>query len=123
MVDQDLPHLAGSDRKEVGAPVEFHFRLIDELQIRLVDEGRRLERMTRPFVAHLGSGYPAQFIVNNWKQSIYSIVIAAVHTTQDSGHLVLDRFVTSPLGQVARFLARSNRHCRSVGCRCKSLAV
>ena len=64
VVDQDPAHGLGGDREEVAAVLPGDARLVDEAEIRLVDDGRRLERVARALSPELALGDLAQLRID-----------------------------------------------------------
>src|SRR5262249_2151484 len=60
-VDEDLTHETRRDSKEVRAVSPFHLAGIDQTDICLVDQCRRLEGMTCPLAPEVASCDQAQF--------------------------------------------------------------
>jgi hypothetical protein len=59
MIDQDLPHQVRSQGDEMAAIPDFRLPLLHQPQIRLVDEGRGLQRMIRPLRPQVTPRQPA----------------------------------------------------------------
>ena len=58
----------------------LHVLHVDEAQICLIDEGRRLERVPYPLTFHVASGHVAQFLVNERQERVSRIRFALFHT-------------------------------------------
>ena len=70
MVHQDPPHRLGTDGEEVRAAVPLDPRLVDELQVGLVHQGRRLQRVPRPFSLQVHAGQLAEVVVQKREQTV-----------------------------------------------------
>jgi hypothetical protein len=64
VIYQDAPHHLGRDPKELSAVLPIRAVLIDQTQVRLVKERRRLERMARAFASKVGGRPPAQLLIH-----------------------------------------------------------
>jgi hypothetical protein len=65
MIDQDAPHHLTRDSEELPAVLPHDLPLIDQPQICLVHEGRRLQRVPAAFAAQLPSRPPAQVLIHD----------------------------------------------------------
>jgi hypothetical protein len=68
VIDQDTAHDVRRDREEMSAALPAHAALIDELEIRLVDERRRGKRMVAALTPQVAPGQATQFAVNGVHQ-------------------------------------------------------
>jgi hypothetical protein len=59
--------------------------LADQTQIRLVNEGRRLERLPRRFVGQIARGQPAQFLIDERQELSRSLRVAGLEGIQHYG--------------------------------------
>jgi hypothetical protein len=75
-VDQKAAHRLGRDGKEMRAVLPANISLIDEAQIRLVNERRRLERVVGAFAPARARRDPAQFPVHERNQGIEGVAVA-----------------------------------------------
>jgi hypothetical protein len=57
------------NRKEMRATLPLHTPLIDQLQVRLVDERGGRQRVVGPLSAEVATGQPAQFAVHSLDQT------------------------------------------------------
>ena len=62
---------------------------IDEAQIRLMDEGRGLQRVARPFIAHLAARQPPQLVMNDGDELLERGQISAAPGEQEPRHRVI----------------------------------
>src|SRR5262249_37713342 len=76
-VDEDAAHCAGGDGEKVRAIVPADLRDVDEAQVGLVDECRRLERVAATLASHVVAREAVQLGVDERNQSIECILIAA----------------------------------------------
>lgn len=89
VITQHADHERRRDVEEVRATVEA-FALLDQAQIGLVDERRRLQRALRiasPVTQHLHSCQPVQIFVHHAHELLPSDVVALVDTVQEARHL------------------------------------
>ncbi len=75
-VDEDPPHQLRGHREEVRAILPAHPLVIDQAQIRLIDELGGLQAMAAALPAHVASGEPMQLVIDNGRQSIQGFLIA-----------------------------------------------
>jgi hypothetical protein len=75
VVHENAAHLAGRDRKEMGAvlPGNVHF---DELYERFVDNGGCLKRVTGSFSTHIAPRTIPQLLIDEGGQSLQSVRVA-----------------------------------------------
>src|SRR5262245_47228394 len=65
VVDQDAPHDLRRHTKEVRAILPIDLALVDEPDVRLMDQGRRLQGVVRALVPQLAGGHPAKLRVDD----------------------------------------------------------
>ena len=70
VVDEDLAHQPGRQRKEVRAAFQRHPIHIDETQEDLVDERCRLERVSGRFPPEMAARHPTQIVIQQWNQAV-----------------------------------------------------
>ncbi len=68
VIHQDSAHRLSADGEKMGAPLPIYPRLIDQPQIRLMHQGRRLEGMVSPLVAEMPGREGFEFIVDKRHQ-------------------------------------------------------
>ena len=95
IVDDHLPHGASRDREEVVAILPAAHRLIHELQIRLVDEPTRFERLRRPPAAELSPRDAPQLRVDERHELVEGAGSAFAMCCQDGGN-ALREWTRSP---------------------------
>jgi hypothetical protein len=76
-IDQDVPHRFGSSGEKVTAIVPGMISIANHLQIRLVNQGRRLQRLVRRLQGHFGCSQPTQFFIHEWQQFLGGFRVAA----------------------------------------------
>jgi hypothetical protein len=81
-VNQDAAHRFRRGRKEVSAILEIRCLRSYESQPCLVHECGGLKRMARRFLSHFESRQPSQFSINQPKELIRGLWIAAFHRHQ-----------------------------------------
>src|SRR5882672_6058915 len=86
-IHQDLPHHAGSHGKKVRPVLPLKTCLAGKLQISLIDQGRRLQRMSRPLTSEQIRSHAPEVFINEWGKCVQGIVIAAGPTNQDFSNL------------------------------------
>jgi len=83
MIGQDLPHQARGDAHEVRAIPITRLILCDQPEISLVDQGGRLERVSRPLTTYVRIRQASQFSINQRHQTIESSLIAGRKLLED----------------------------------------
>ena len=87
MVDQDLAHRPRRDSEEVHPVLPVDVRLIDQFDIRLVDQCRRLQRMVLPLVTEVDRRSTVQFGIYQRQQLIERTDIAIAPLVQQLGDI------------------------------------
>src|SRR5262245_58701444 len=85
-IDQDPPHQLGADCEEMGPARPADSPNIDEPDVQLVDEGRRLKCGIRLFAGHVVVGESVEFSVDERYQSVARALVASRPGLQESGH-------------------------------------
>ena len=80
----DLTHDLRGHAEKVRAAVERGQRLIDEPRVRFVDERGRLQRVVRPFAAHVRARQPAQLLVDDGRQLVERGLVTAAPVDQQA---------------------------------------
>ena len=87
IVDENAPHDLRGQREEVGAIVEIRPPLIDQPEVRFVDERAGLQGMIGAFAAHQAMGHAMQLVVNELDQTIEGRGVAALPAVQQPCHV------------------------------------
>ena len=103
MVYQDAPHHAGGDRQEMRAVVPFNCLSVDQTEICLVDECRRLQAVSAALARHAGSRDSMELLVNERNQSLEGVGVALAPFEKQSGDVGLTLGDTAILGPFRRF--------------------
>ena len=97
MVDQDATHHFRRQREEVRAILPIGVTLVDESQVRFVDQSRRLQEVPRPLPPKAGRRPTAEFLMNHTNQFVPRSEIAPTPRVEEScqvvvgtGHVVLN---------------------------------
>ena len=77
VIDQDPAHDLCRDAKEVCSILPVDLALVDEPEVDLVDERRRLQRVVSSLAPKLARGRPAELSVDEREQLIERSPIAA----------------------------------------------
>jgi hypothetical protein len=77
VVDEDAAHGLGRDAEEVRAVLPLHLALVDELEVRLVDEGGGLEGVVGALAPQVARGELMQFAVDEREQVLQRVAVAA----------------------------------------------
>jgi len=82
--NEHLPHRSRCQGEKVGSVLPLHALDVDQLEIRLVDEGRRREGMARPLPAQALVGPAPQVVVDQRKQLVQGAAVSAPPGGQES---------------------------------------
>ena len=88
MIDQDSPHHLRGHAKELRAILPAHAFLIDQFEIGLVHEPRRLQRVTRPLVAEVPGGNAVQLRLDNREQILEGLATALAPREEQLRHVL-----------------------------------
>jgi len=77
VIDQDPAHDLRGDAKEMRAILPIALALIDEPDVRLVNEGRRLQGVVGPLVPKLARGNAVELRIDEWQQLIEGSPVAS----------------------------------------------
>ena len=91
-VNQDSPHQLGADREEMGPIRPTHSPNVDEADVQLVDEGRRLKSAVRLFAGHVMVGEAVELFVDNRNQLVACRAVARGPSLQERSHCGGRRF-------------------------------
>jgi hypothetical protein len=75
MIDEDPAHQAGGEAEEVRTVLPPHAMLVDELQVRLVHEGRRGQRVVSALAVEVPSGDAPQLGVHRLQQAVARLLL------------------------------------------------
>lgn len=100
VADQDSPHGAGARGEEVGPAPPADAVELNQLQIGLVDEGRRTQGVVGPLPAELALREPAQLLVNHRQQPVEGLTIPLGELRQNPGDIGVSRRARGWLGSV-----------------------
>jgi hypothetical protein len=82
VIDQDPAHDLRRHTKEVRPILPIDLPLIDEPQVHLMNERRRLQGVAGPLAAKLARRYATEFRVDEWQQLIERTAVAATPSTK-----------------------------------------
>jgi hypothetical protein len=82
VIDQDPPHHLRGHAKEVGPAFEVDAALLDEPEVRLVNERRGLQRVAVPLTAKLPGGNSTQLGIDHWQQGFEGVAIPATPVSE-----------------------------------------
>ena len=105
VLDDQATHRHGRDREEHGALALRDPVLVDEPEIRLVDDLRRGQRVVRLRRAQLPVGDPPEVVVDERKESVERLAVAAGGIQEQVGCLALSIHATSrtPAARMSAF--------------------
>ena len=87
MAYQDSAHHLRGDPEKLRPIAPGHFMLIDEPEINFVHQGGRLQRVVRAFPAKETDRLPMQLLVNQRKQRLERVSVAAGPGDKPPGYL------------------------------------
>jgi hypothetical protein len=70
MIDEDLAHQRARQRKEVGPVLQRHAVDIDESQVDLMNERRRLQCVSRRFTPEMAARDAAKLLIHDREQAV-----------------------------------------------------
>jgi len=82
---QDSPHHLRRDGEEVRAIPPFDSIDVDQPQVRLVHQRRRLQRMIRPLPAHVVPGETVELLIDQRDQSVEGGAVALAPRSEELG--------------------------------------
>src|SRR5262245_17072030 len=87
-LDEDAPHRLGRSSEKMPAAAKALLILSpDKSQIRLMNQGRRLEGLPRLFLSQFGECQLAQLFVNQRQELLGALPIALVNAVQNARHV------------------------------------
>ncbi len=86
MVNQDAAHDLGRDGKKVRATSPINGVMLDELEIRLMDQSGGLKGVILPFATHVPPGKTPHFVVDQGDQLRGGILVSIGEVSQEAGH-------------------------------------
>ncbi len=84
VIHEDLPHGAGRHTEEVSAVLPLDALLVDELEVRLVDQGRGLKGVAGALPPHLRRCSPAKLAVDERHQLFERLRVTLAPGAQES---------------------------------------
>jgi hypothetical protein len=96
-IHQDATHQAGTDGDELRAILPLHLPDIHQPQVHLVDERRRLQRVSVTLARHVAARETPQLAENDGQELVEGRIVALVPGEQESCDLRLSHHRTGPL--------------------------
>ena len=87
MIDQNASHQLGRNREKMGAILPLHVLVIHQAHVGFVDQGTRLQAMSRPLTSHVASRQAVEFVINDGSQAVESSAISITPGPEKLGHL------------------------------------
>ncbi len=114
VVDDDLPHRLGGDGEEVAAIRPVGAGAVDQLEIRLVHEHRRVDRLPGPGAGELTPGRGAELGVDEAEDDVDRVAVAVADRGEEPGDLAarVAVWIGSAHGSSAVALRLRNYSCR-----------
>ena len=103
VVHEDATHHAGRHREEVRAVVPGDVFRVDQPEVCLVDERRRLQAVSRAFVGHVAPRDLVELLVDERNQSLQGVGVALAPFEKQRGDVRLTRRDAAILGPFRRF--------------------
>jgi len=91
VIDEDAAHQPRRHSKEVSFILKVPLSLLNQTQPRLVDQGRRLQRVIDALPAHKGAREAAEFIVKETYEWLRGFRIASVKPVEQLRDFALRR--------------------------------
>ena len=88
VLHEDLPHQVRGDAEKVGSILPSNCRLVDELQIDLIDQGGAGQRVVRTLAPQGAPGDSPEFTVNNGKEFRERLLTSVAPVDKQLGDLV-----------------------------------
>ena len=85
VVHEDVAHHPGTDRKEMRAVVPRHALDVDQAEVRLVDQRRRLEAVPRVLASRVSPGDLVEFPMYERNQLLQGPLVALPPSEQQAG--------------------------------------
>src|SRR6185295_18998455 len=83
-LDEDAAHGLGGRAEEVTAAVPGLVPVLsDESQVRLVDQGRGLQRVVRGLGRHASGGELPQLVLDEWEELLGRVGVTPINFRQD----------------------------------------
>jgi hypothetical protein len=96
VIDENPPHELSRDRKEVRAILPRRRALPNELQVQLVDEGGRLERVIDPFAPERPPCDAPEFGVYDWQQLFERVTVATAPIDEQARDICVTLIARAP---------------------------
>jgi hypothetical protein len=75
-IDEDMAHHLRRDAEKMRAVLPLHLLPFNQTQIRLIDEGGRLQHVTRPLTGHVGRSQPVKLSLDEGRQRMQRGVVS-----------------------------------------------
>jgi hypothetical protein len=87
VINQDLAHQPGGHAEKVSPVLPGYFGFVDQSQIRLVNQGCGLKRMTGPLATKTVVSQPAQLVINQRDEFVQRRLIATAPLQEQPGDI------------------------------------
>jgi hypothetical protein len=84
VIDENSPHQLRRDREEVGTVLPVGVALIDQLEVRLVDDGRRLQTIGPPLASEMPRCDRAKLVMHERNQLVEGFLAAVAPLLEES---------------------------------------
>ena len=88
MVNQNVSHRTRRHREKMGAILKILFLSVGEFQIRFMNQGGRLQSVSRRLAVHITLRHPAQLVINERHQLLESVLVALAPIHEQARNLV-----------------------------------
>ena len=78
MIDEYASHQLRGDAEEVRAILPLHVSLVHQPNVSLVNQRRRLQRVTRLFASQVARSLSTEFVVDDRHQLVERLFVAAL---------------------------------------------
>jgi hypothetical protein len=86
MVYKNSPHDLRRDAEKVCSAFPLH-SLVDKAEVSLMNEGRTLQRVTRPFTFHVAPSEAPKLLIKQRREQLGCVFVTAAPVSQESSDL------------------------------------
>ena len=87
VIHEDSPHGLPGDPEKVRPVLPSHAPLIDQLEIRLVDQRRGRQRVIGALPPQAAAGPPAQLLIHDFHQEVAGLLVTVVPADEKRRHV------------------------------------
>jgi hypothetical protein len=87
VVNKNPAHHLGRNAQKMCPVLPVHSTLLDQTQVRFMNQGGGLQSMVWTLIAHVTASQPTELLVDDWDESASGLLISAPDGLQKLGHL------------------------------------